>query len=207
MNQRSRFLALKDEDRARWLDAAEQEFCALGYEKASLNRILANAGESKGRSYHYFSGKGELFRATLERRISQIDGLNEDLVLNARTAQAFWAETAALCTRLTAAFQQNAPLANLMRVLHFELAAQQSVAEPLATLRAKIEKILITGQSLGAVRRDLPIDLLGMVALELASTIDRWFAQNAQTLTDTEEQALSQRAFSLIAAPFLPPSY
>ena len=204
MNTRTRLAALNDKERAQWLDPAEKEFCALGYEKASLNRILTLAGTSKGRSYHYFSDKGQLYRATLERRLSQVSGLETAGALAAPDATAFWHEIALLCDGLTRALQHDAALASLVRTLHQEMAAQQACVEPLAALRHKSQALVVAGQSVGAVRDDLPTSLLGDIALDLALAIDRWFALNAASMSQDEEAVQSKRAFSLLIAPFLP---
>ncbi len=203
---RNRFAALSDADRSHWLDAAEAEFCAYGFEDASFNRILAAAKESKGRTYHYFAGKDEMFRATLERRAMLAGSIDETAALNANDAAGFWAEIASVCDRLTAAFLADAAFAELVRILHREVAARRAFAEPLKALERRTEALIRAGQSLGAVRDDLPLELLVTVALDLAASIDRWFADNTGAMTDAEASALSARAFSLLAAPFLPHS-
>lgn len=203
---RDRLATLCDQARARWLDPAEKEFSERGFENASLNRIIAAAGESKGRTYHYFANKGELFRATLERRLARIgpqDFSAEAMVLSDKDA--FWRQLAAASSRLTEAFQRDDHLAALLRTLHGEAAAQRAFAEPLSLLRGRIEALLIAGQSIGAVRDDLPLSLMTEVSLNLISTIDRWFALNANGLAKDEEADLSQRAFTVLMAPLLPP--
>ena len=203
---RERFEALDEQTQARWLVPAEAEFCEYGFEKASLNRIIARAGESKGRTYHYFADKGALFCATLERRVRHYDFIDQfRKAASASDARGYWLELAALCARLTKTLQGDARLASLLRTLHRESAARQSFAEPLAAIRASIDDLLIAGQSLGAVRDDLPITLLTEVALNLSATVDRWFALNGSTLSEEAEAALSQRAFVLLVAPLLPP--
>lgn len=203
---RARFTALSDDARARWLDPAEIEFSEHGFENASLNRIIAAAGESKGRTYHYFADKGELFRATLERslaRLGRFDAQAEALAGAARDA--YWARIAALCRRLAEALQQDERLACLVRTLHLEAAAQRACAEPLAQLRRQIESMLASGQAAAAVRNDLPLALLADVALSLIVTVDRWFAMHASALDKREAARLSEGAFSLLMAPLLPP--
>ncbi|WP_143540101.1 TetR/AcrR family transcriptional regulator [Rhodovulum sulfidophilum] len=205
---RTRFAALSDQARACWLDPAEMEFCAHGFENASLNRIIAEAGESKGRTYHYFADKGDLFRATLERRLAclgTLDGTTEAIA--GAEGQAYWTRIAELCRRLAGALQGDERLASLLRTLHQEAAAQRAFAEPLAQLRAQIERVLASGQSVGAVRDDLPLGLLADVALNLLVTVDRWFAINASDLAEGEEARLAERAFSLLMTPLLPPDY
>lgn len=205
LETRKRLAALSDAERAHWLDAAEAEFCAFGFEGASFNRILAAAGESKGRTYHYFAGKGELFRATVERRAVMSDVIDERAALAAGTPAGFWAEIALLCEALTAAFIVDVKFAELIRILHREAAAQRAFAEPLKALEHRIEALVRVGQSLGAVRDDLPLSLLAKVALDLSVSIDSWFAENRSGLSDADEAALSKRAFGLLIAPFLPP--
>ena len=46
--------------------AAVNEFCARGYDAASINRILAASGVSKGQLYHHFDGKEGLYLALVE---------------------------------------------------------------------------------------------------------------------------------------------
>lgn len=202
---RKRFEALDDQARARWLDPAEAEFCEHGFEQASLNRIVARAGESKGRTYHYFADKGELFRATLERRLDRCDVTGPVGAAGpASDADQFWRDLGTFCDRLTRTLQIDDRLAALIRTLHREAAAQQAFAIPLGALRAKIDDLLVAGQAIGAIRDDLPTALLTDIAMNLMATIDRWFALNGGALSDEAEAALSQRAFSLLMAPLLP---
>ncbi|WP_414898357.1 TetR/AcrR family transcriptional regulator [Rhodovulum sp. YEN HP10] len=203
---RTRFAALSDQARACWLDPAELEFCDHGFENASLNRIIAAAGESKGRTYHYFADKGDLFRATLERRLAPLGTLggNAEAIAGA-DRETYWTQIAALCRRLAGALQGDECMASLLRTLHREAAAQRAFAGPLALLRGHIERVLAAGQSVGAVRDDLPLGLLADVALNILITVDHWFAMNASDLAEGEEARFSERAFSLLMAPLLPP--
>lgn len=140
---RERFDALDEQTQARWLVPAEAEFCEYGFEKASLNRIITRACESKGRTYHYFADKGALFCATLERRIRHDDFIDQfRKAASASDAREYWLELTALCARLTKTLQGDGRLASLLRTLHREAAAQQSFAEPLATIRGSIDDYL-----------------------------------------------------------------
>src|SRR5690242_2412012 len=55
----------KDETRRAILDAAAQEFAAVGLERATLASIASKGGTSIGNVYKYFADKGELFRAAI----------------------------------------------------------------------------------------------------------------------------------------------
>ena len=201
----TRFRALSPAEQALWLDPAEAEFCQHGFARASMNRILAHAGQSKGRSYHYFSDKAALYRATLLRAFKRVEGLDDTPVLQAQDAQEFWARAVALAAALAAALQRDAALDALLRGLFGETAAQNAMAEPLQDLRARVAAMIVAGQYKGAVRRDLPVPLLCEVTLGLARILDRWFADAAPSLPPDSAAEQSQRAFGLLIAPLLPP--
>ena len=201
----TRFRALSPAEQALWLDPAEAEFCQHGFARASMNRILAHAGQSKGRSYHYFSDKAALYRATLLRAFTRVEGLDDTPVLQAHDAQEFWGRAVALAAALAAALQRDAALDALLRGLFGETAAQNAMAEPLQDLRARVAAMIVAGQYKGAVRRDLPVPLLCEVTLGLARILDRWFADAAPSLPPDSAAEQSQRAFGLLIAPLLPP--
>lgn len=58
---RSTFFALAEDKRARVVAAAVGEFGAHAYGAASLDRVAAAAGVSKGSLYQYFAGKRDLY--------------------------------------------------------------------------------------------------------------------------------------------------
>ena len=59
---------LSPEKQRQILAGAATVFAQDGYEGASMARIAAEAGVSKGTLYNYFDGKAELFRAYVEER-------------------------------------------------------------------------------------------------------------------------------------------
>lgn len=54
------------EHRDKLFDAALAEFNANGYEQASINVILKNAGMSKGQFYYHFKNKQELYLSLID---------------------------------------------------------------------------------------------------------------------------------------------
>jgi len=67
-----KFKGLDQERQNRILRAAFQEFGEHGYDKASTNRIVKEAGISKGMLFYYFNNKQELFQDLLEIGINYI---------------------------------------------------------------------------------------------------------------------------------------
>jgi AcrR family transcriptional regulator len=58
--------------RERLLRAARAQFGAHGYDGASLDAILDQAGVKRGALYHHFESKQELFDAVLDREVAQL---------------------------------------------------------------------------------------------------------------------------------------
>ncbi|MCM3116261.1 TetR/AcrR family transcriptional regulator [Neobacillus sp. MER 74] len=57
----SKFLNLDKEKQDRIINAAIKEFAGKGYDRASTNEIVKEAGISKGLLFHYFQNKKQLF--------------------------------------------------------------------------------------------------------------------------------------------------
>lgn len=57
----SKFLNLDDEKQDRIINAALKEFAQKGYDNASTNEIVKEAGISKGLLFHYFQNKKQLY--------------------------------------------------------------------------------------------------------------------------------------------------
>src|SRR5947207_2477445 len=72
------------------LGAARKEIARLGYEGASLNRILEEAGLSKGAFYYYFDDKDDLV-ATVLLDMYRPASEHIDVLANPGTVKAFWA--------------------------------------------------------------------------------------------------------------------
>lgn len=70
--------------RAEVLAAARAEFLAAGYHGATLDRIAAAAGYTKGAVYSRFASKADLFLALLEERIDARTAQNEQLAASVR---------------------------------------------------------------------------------------------------------------------------
>lgn len=62
----STFFNLPEEKRQRLMDAVWQEFTTVSYMDASINKIIQNAGISRGSFYQYFAGKKDLFAYLLQ---------------------------------------------------------------------------------------------------------------------------------------------
>ena len=86
---RPRFANLSLEKQAHILETAAKAFAADGYEHASMNQILADAGLSKGAAYYYFDNKADLYAATVNHYLGEFLG-EQGLDFAAVTAVTFW---------------------------------------------------------------------------------------------------------------------
>lgn len=63
---------------------------------------LTRAALSKGKAYYYFADKGELYRAVIERAITELAGLIDASHVQPESIADYWQQTAALFGQVTA---------------------------------------------------------------------------------------------------------
>ena len=157
----------REETRQKLLDSALQVFARNGYERATVDEIVREAGFSKGAFYVHFETKEdlfwemlheridaqqELFRLTLDESLSVAE--NEHRILE----QAFNMSTHPLGPALILEFT-----AHGMR--------NEKVREQLAKMYERwhsfVVETLERGRELGIVRKDLDVGLLASVLMAL----------------------------------------
>lgn len=173
---RPRFNKLTNEKREMILEAAAKEFAGKGYENASLNRILLNAGLSKGAAYYYFDDKADLFMTTVTH-YSQLVMRDVAIDVDALTADNFW-------EKLTEIYRQQFHQAKKrpwvfgtiksISSLPAEMLVQEPFASFAAAMQSLLRQILSAGQALGVVRQDLPDDLLYGLVTAVDDAHDQW---------------------------------
>ncbi|MCB9663599.1 MAG: TetR/AcrR family transcriptional regulator [Alphaproteobacteria bacterium] len=187
---RPRFDKLDPERRREVLEAAAREFAAHGYHEASLNRVQAELGLSKGGFYYWFDDKEDLFLATLVDRAAPFDALVAGFLTEVADAAAFWARVEEL-VRTGMAVVGEDPVALGLFQAAMALSPQSSPrlaawwAEGLQATRAVLE----AGQAAGAVRTDLDLDLLASVVFSMGEALDRWLVGRGAEAVQTEAQA------------------
>lgn len=77
-----KFYSLDPEKQQRIIYAAMEQFVRNGYEKASTNEIVKNAGISKGSLFKYFNSKKELFFFLFEEALKVTDRIYKDMDWN-----------------------------------------------------------------------------------------------------------------------------
>jgi len=176
---RPRFDRLAPDQQDAILTAALREFAAHGYADASLNRIIAAAGLSKGAMYYYFDDKADLYLHVVGTQLGRLTGEPGGFTLfRATSAAGFWS---ALAVDALAALTTLSTLPEVAAVLRD--AAGGSGAAVLrrgqeefdSATRPWVERAIQRGQQLGAVRVDVPVELLCAVAGAMMQAMDAWY--------------------------------
>lgn len=193
---RPRFARLSDQKRERILEAAAKEFAAHGYAGASMNKILDDAGISKGAAYYYFDDKADLFATTVRHYAEELMG-DFPFALEDLDAESFWPAIAAGYAQQFA-YAQDKPWAFGVvkvagRLSPEEVAELPSLQQFVEEMEHTLSALLRRGQELGVIRDDLPDDLLLKLFIGVDDATDQWLLANWETLGDDEMEMLVRR--------------
>ena len=171
-----RFEKLSEEKQSRILAVAAQEFAQNGFHGASLNRIIAAAGVSKGAMYYYFEDKADLF-VTVCRSFDALVMGDLDLQPDHLSAETFWPTWSELVRRALEVAMSNPAYVGLGKAFH-ELSPQEWTDGPIGRYigqwLGELEAIVRRGQALDVVRVDLPASLLVELWMANATILERW---------------------------------
>jgi len=155
------FLNLPPDKRARFAEAAIEEFSERGYTGASISRIVARAKIAKGSFYQYFDGKIVLFRwllleETARRKLEYLAAQPEPTVGD------YWALLGNMMLGGIRFGLEHPRLSRIAAVLWHPSAdpeLQSLVSEYQALARTNMRVLLAQGQAVGHVRTDLDLDV------------------------------------------------
>jgi AcrR family transcriptional regulator len=149
------------------VDTAEAQFGALGFKKANVDIIAAQAGVSKPLIYRYFEGKKQLFETVVDRVIGEWCD-----VITAEGARPAASVSDSLRAVLTASLDFAASRPVLQGLLASEsqllLYTYSDVLDRgTATLHGVVRDLLASGVAAGEVRADLDVERMADVVTEL----------------------------------------
>lgn len=192
---RPRFNKLSAKKRERILEAAAKEFAANGYDGASMNRILDEAGISKGAAYYYFDDKADLYATTVLHYSQEImsDSLSDPAQF---TAANFWDEMTAVYRHQFTSYAERPWVFGVVKA-GGSLSAEMLMQGPLAELWEQAQFLLVQlfqrGRELGLIRTDLPDKLLMSLVIAVDDAHDRWLFDHWSELSPADlEQAASR---------------
>jgi AcrR family transcriptional regulator len=169
------------------MEAAAREFLAYGFEQASLNRILTEAGVSKGAAYYYFDDKADVFSTAIQYYSQDMRTRLGDMPLEQLTVDTFWPTMAGLYhEQFTFLFDRPWAMGLFKIVGKLSpdtVAANPVLADIMEQMQSRLLLVLRRGQALGIIRRDIPDDLMLSLFLSLDDAHDRWLLVHREELT------------------------
>ena len=193
---RPRFGKLEAQRQEEILAAAAQEFAEHGYSRASMNLIIERAGLSKGAMYYYFDDKQDLFTTvmirTMERMVSVFGEFPE-----ITSVEQYWGELEAMVHKMFAFAVDDPTLLGLIRSFA-DAMTSGDISGPLAEMHVQVhndwnQRWVSLGQSIGAVRTDLPDELLFAMLTALNDAGDVWFAHHFDQIGTPARDALFKK--------------
>jgi AcrR family transcriptional regulator len=174
----ARFYKLAEPRRNHILDVAQQEFSRYGYEKASLNHIIAEAGLSKGAIYYYFDNKADLFITVVTRLMDRFPQIVQKMIDVDDPAQ-FWVTAHDAFFQIVKLKLDPDVFSILRELINPEISAMfpESLREMMQFSTLTLTRFVQTGQRLGVVRRDLPVHLLVHLIQGSMMSISTWLLE------------------------------
>jgi AcrR family transcriptional regulator len=188
------------------LAAAADEFGELGFEGASYNHIIERAGVSKGAMYYYFADKDDLFRTVLESALAEWLA-QVGVPFQADDARSFWAAARAVYERSILFMLEdprNASLCLAVTRARERREGHPALLELEARIRGFVDGLVQQGRAVGAVRSDVPPDLMVHVALSMLEAGDRWLAEHWKDMTRDKAREAAKTMVGMlrrVAAP------
>jgi len=193
----SRFNKLPDKRQSAILDAAATEFSTNGYDGASFNRIIEKAGISKGSMYYYFEDKKDLYVSVLARMSARYFNYLGNFELDA-DAETFWQQAEKITALSMEYYAEDPTAAGLMRSLLMGDVSEEShtaVKQMRVALEAWWQHLLRVGQKCGAIRDDLPNQLMIGLMMAICDVTDLWCVEHIEQLS---REDMRQIAYMLV---------
>ncbi len=191
-----RFSRLDPAKKAKVISVATEEFARKGYENASLSRIIAGSGMSRGALYYYFADKDDLYQTVLEEFVKNLfevwsgSAADEPHPFDrVKTPEEYWEEWMTHHRRSLRYSLRNPVFWEMYR----RSVRIRAVGSAHPALNAAAEQIrewigiaLKRGEQVGAVRDDLPEGLLLDSVFGMMEGLDRWLVQTWAGLSEEE---------------------
>jgi len=199
---RPRFDRLDPDKRQRILAVAAVEFAAHGFTGASINRIIEEAGISKGAAYYYFDDKADLFATVIRHGLEAFRPSGaEALELDRLDRGSFWPAVLIAYQGLLGTIRERPWLTALGKMFYGappSAAAGALIAEQLDRARDWLGRLVAQGQAVGAIRTDLPGDLLLTMLAAAGEAADRWFVANRDALDTAQADRIALVLFGAL---------
>ncbi len=191
--------------RARLFQIATAEFSEHGFAQASLNRIIGSIGMSKSSFYHFFSSKTDLFKQIMEQTLEPFQAMVDAFDFSILTKENFWPLLQQVALQATDEMAGAPQVMAVGRMFHRNRNnAEDICAELMEGPIALITRLLEQGKAVGAIRTDIPSDLMLDMVIALGMEVDRWVLDNFVHFDEAavrENNQMIMNLFSRLLAP------
>ena len=204
----ARFYKLNEDKQKRILDNALEEFVAHGFENASLNTIIAKSEISKGSFYYYFEDKIDLFVTVLRSQIDIVQMIEQSGLLACDEAQMFWQNIERMIQgSIHAATAQPhfVKLGMLFHQLDEKTKQQGQMAIFMEELVDVVTRMIEHGQKVGAIRNDMPTQVILQLWFAIDAVIDNWALTEGFAPEDPGARRMVEVSFDFFKNAFMPP--
>lgn len=190
-----RFEKLPEEKRERILRSAIEEFGRQGLEATTLQDVALKAGVAKGLLYYYFEDRDDLLVTlfdTVHKLLVRILGGAPDF----QDADSFWDFVEAIYAQGIRGFSAEAWMVPFIARV-FDSVTRGTVPKGFESKQEMtdlaVRQVMMRAMALGALRRDLPPELLLYTVHGLQTSIDRWLFQRIESGAASEADAKTAR--------------
>ncbi|MEW6363814.1 MAG: TetR/AcrR family transcriptional regulator [Acidobacteriota bacterium] len=184
MEARKTFFNLPEDKRNRVLETAIREFSEKGYERASINEIVARLGIAKGSIYQYFNNKRSLFLHTFDHAVDLVRKTLKQVKAETKDDPVFERIRKSLLAGVD--FIDRHPLIYgiyLRMVYGREAPFREELLQKIRLFSAEyLHSLLLQGRARGEIRKD--IDMKAAVFL-LDAVMDRFLQAHALAFLDS----------------------
>lgn len=202
----ARFSRIEPERRQRLLQAAAQEFASAGFDRASLGRIAEGAGVSKPALYYYFEDKADLFVTVVREAWERLMPTGR-VSVESLDAPSFWPTLGKLRDDNLSRCREEPWLVAVGKLAYHppqDASAAGAVAELFDGARSFVRQLLRRGQEVGAVRCDLPEELLIDMLTAADTAADHWMVDHWEELGADESERIARIIFDAIRSLLSP---
>ena len=182
--------------RDRLFRVATDAFVSEGYERASLNAILAESGVGKSTFFYYFLDKEDLFASVIEASVARMAEAVGPIDLP-KSPRAFWREGRAVMDRWGTAAASEPGLLGLLRAMQPLRHTNPRFDKAMNAVRVVYRALLLRGVELGVIRSDISVDTLIALTDAVDLALDDEFHRNPRT-DDAAVAAHRARFFDVV---------
>lgn len=191
--------------RTKLFEVATAEFADHGFDQASLNRIIGSIGMSKSSFYHFFANKTELFQQIFEQTLEPIQALVQAFDFNTLTAENYWPSIMTVSEAASSMATEAPQVMAIGRMFHKNRNGPDGICETMMTGPMEmLNQLLVRGQEVGAVRKDIPPELLLNLVMALGMEVDRWGLEHIDNFDPDEIIQFHEMALGVFMRLLLP---